>query len=101
MWPRKNFQAAAILLQCIACKCNWNYDSEICISFYHSQLEKIIGKLKTEKYGDRILAQIEMYSDFKPPDERNEQGLKVRAAKRSKTNKPIVLVETSEEDEAS
>lgn len=42
-----------------------------------------------------------MYSDFKPPDERNEQGLKVRAAKRSKTNKPIVLVETSEEDEAS
>ncbi|XP_028795868.1 mediator of RNA polymerase II transcription subunit 34 isoform X2 [Neltuma alba] len=64
------------------------------------QLEKIIGKLKTEKYGDRILAQIEMYSDFKPPDEKNEQGSEFRAAKRSKTKKPIVLVESSEEDGA-
>ncbi|KAK4261552.1 hypothetical protein QN277_004532 [Acacia crassicarpa] len=64
------------------------------------QLEKIIGKLKTEKYGDRILAQIEMYSDFKPLDERNEQDSEVRVAKRSKTKKTIVLLESSEEDEA-
>ncbi|KAI9083893.1 hypothetical protein K1719_034151 [Acacia pycnantha] len=64
------------------------------------QLEKTIGKLKTEKYGDRILEQIEMYSDFKPPDEKNEQDSEVRAAKRSKTKKTIVLLESSEEDEA-
>lgn len=63
-----------------------------------SQLEKVIGKLKTEKYGDRILAQIQKYSDFKPPDERDEQDSDGRAAKRSKTNKNVVLVESSEDE---
>lgn len=62
------------------------------------QLEKIIGRLKTEKYGERILAHIEMYSDSKAPGEGNEPGTGARAAKRSKTKKPIVLVESSEDE---
>ena len=59
------------------------------------QLEKVIGKLKTEKYGSRILEQIERYSDFKPAD---EQGTGASAAKRSKTKKNLVLIESSEDE---
>ncbi|XP_004512366.1 ATP-dependent DNA helicase Q-like 2 [Cicer arietinum] len=56
------------------------------------QLEKVIGKLKTEKYGNKILEQIVKYSDFKPTDEQVSDG---RAAKRSKTKKNLVLIESS------
>ncbi|RDX82858.1 Mediator of RNA polymerase II transcription subunit 34, partial [Mucuna pruriens] len=59
-------------------------------------LEKVIGKLKTEKYGNRILEQIEKYSDFKPTD---KQGTDGRAPKRSKTKKNLVLIESSEDEE--
>lgn len=59
------------------------------------QLEKVIGKLKTEKYGNKILEQIVNYSDFKPTDEQVSDG---RAAKRSKTKKNVVLIETSEDE---
>ncbi|XP_058777572.1 ATP-dependent DNA helicase Q-like 2 [Vicia villosa] len=59
------------------------------------QLEKVIGKLKTEKYGNNILEQIVNYSDFKPTDEQVSDG---RAAKRSKTKKNVVLIETSEDE---
>ncbi|KAK7307376.1 hypothetical protein VNO77_40385 [Canavalia gladiata] len=59
------------------------------------QLEKVIGKLKTEKYGNRILEQIEKYSDFKSTD---KQGTGGRAAKRSKTKKTLVLIESSEDE---
>ena len=62
------------------------------------QLEKIIGKLKTKKYGNRILEQIEKYSDFKPPEETNEEKIDGRAAKKSKTNKALVLIESSEDE---
>ncbi|MED6183801.1 Werner syndrome ATP-dependent helicase [Stylosanthes scabra] len=48
------------------------------------QLEKVIGKLKTKKYGSRILEQIEKYSDFKP-DDQQESG--ASAVKRSRTKK--------------
>ncbi|XP_057448782.1 ATP-dependent DNA helicase Q-like 2 [Lotus japonicus] len=61
------------------------------------QLEKVIGKLKTEKYGKRILEQIEKYSDFKPTDEQVTDG---RAAKRSKTKKNLVVIDSSEDEEA-
>ncbi|QHO40161.1 Mediator of RNA polymerase II transcription subunit [Arachis hypogaea] len=59
------------------------------------QLEKVIGKLKTEKYGSRILEQIEKYSDFKP-DDQQESG--ASAAKRSRTKKNLVLIESSEDE---
>ncbi|KAL2348794.1 hypothetical protein Fmac_002794 [Flemingia macrophylla] len=61
------------------------------------QLEKLLGKLKTEKYGQRILEQIEKYSDFMPADDK--QGTDGRAAKRSKTKKNLVLIESSEDEE--
>ncbi|XP_065627773.1 ATP-dependent DNA helicase Q-like 2 [Quercus suber] len=52
------------------------------------QLEKIIGKLKTEKYGSRILEQIEKYRDCVQTDELNEgQGSQNRGTKRQKTKK--------------
>ncbi|KAK7407033.1 hypothetical protein VNO78_08673 [Psophocarpus tetragonolobus] len=60
------------------------------------QLEKVIGKLKTEKYGNRILEQIEKYSDFKTTDKQETVG---RDAKRSKTKKNLVLIESSEDEE--
>ncbi|KAK7855456.1 mediator of rna polymerase ii transcription subunit 34 [Quercus suber] len=51
-------------------------------------LEKIIGKLKTEKYGSRILEQIEKYRDCVQTDELNEgQGSQNRGTKRQKTKK--------------
>ncbi|CAK8540236.1 unnamed protein product [Lathyrus sativus] len=59
------------------------------------QLEKVIGKLKTEKYGNKILEQIVNYSDLKPTDEQASNG---RAAKRSKTKKNLVIIETSEDE---
>ncbi|XP_061357691.1 ATP-dependent DNA helicase Q-like 2 isoform X1 [Gastrolobium bilobum] len=59
------------------------------------QLEKLIGRLKTEKYGNRILEQIEKYSDFKPSDEQVTDG---RAAKKLKTKKTLVLIESSEDE---
>ncbi|XP_027360006.1 mediator of RNA polymerase II transcription subunit 34 isoform X5 [Abrus precatorius] len=58
-------------------------------------LEMVIGKLKTQKYGNRILEQIEKYSDFRPSD---KQGTDGRAAKRSKTKKTLVLIESSEDE---
>ncbi|XP_061357692.1 ATP-dependent DNA helicase Q-like 2 isoform X2 [Gastrolobium bilobum] len=58
-------------------------------------LEKLIGRLKTEKYGNRILEQIEKYSDFKPSDEQVTDG---RAAKKLKTKKTLVLIESSEDE---
>lgn len=64
------------------------------LCFVLVQLEKVIGKLKTGKYGNKILEQIINYSDFKLTDEQASDG---RAAKRSKT-KNLVLIETSEDE---
>ena len=55
------------------------------------QLEKIIGKLKTEKYGSRILEEITTYQS---DEEQN------RAAKRPKAKKGLVVIESSEEEES-
>ncbi|PSS11760.1 Mediator of RNA polymerase II transcription subunit like [Actinidia chinensis var. chinensis] len=65
------------------------------------QLEKIIGKLKTEKYGSRILEEIENYVSQNPPDsdlvdEGQESGS--RTTKRPKTEKARVVIESSEEE---
>uniref|UniRef100_A0A5B6YTR0 ATP-dependent DNA helicase n=2 Tax=Davidia involucrata TaxID=16924 RepID=A0A5B6YTR0_DAVIN len=65
------------------------------------QLEKIIGKLKTEKYGSRILEEIENYESEHPPDNDfldEGQGSGNRAAKRLRTKKAVVVVESSEDE---
>ncbi|KAF6146212.1 hypothetical protein GIB67_011684 [Kingdonia uniflora] len=66
------------------------------------QLEKIIGKLKTEKYGSRILEQIQSYTGSVEDDKNVPNEVEInenRANKRLKTNKKVVLVESSEDDE--
>lgn len=65
------------------------------------QLEKIIGKLKTEKYGSRILEEIKSYTGFEHADNdmlNVEEGRKRKADKRLKTEKNIVLVESSADE---
>ncbi|KAK6934845.1 DEAD/DEAH box helicase domain [Dillenia turbinata] len=90
--------------------------------FPHS-LEKIIGKLKTQKYGERILEEIKKCSKFEQSDndlmsentaaKRTSEETKAwdngvkgegqinenRAAKRQKTKKALVLIDTSEDEE--
>ncbi|KAG2680526.1 hypothetical protein I3760_11G102000 [Carya illinoinensis] len=62
-------------------------------------LEKIIGKLKTEKYGSRILEQVEKYSNSVQTNEvKQEQGSQNRANKRLKTKKALVLIESSDDE---
>ena len=63
------------------------------------QLEKIIGKLKTEKYGSKILDEIKKYTDSGSSDNGNEEeGSENRASKRLKTKKGIVIIESSDEE---
>ncbi|XP_077238365.1 RECQ helicase L2 isoform X2 [Tasmannia lanceolata] len=57
------------------------------------QLEKLIGKLKTEKYGSRILDQIQQYIESEQPD--NSEASESRVKKRLKTKKDLVIVESS------
>ncbi|CAK7355948.1 unnamed protein product [Dovyalis caffra] len=67
----------------------------------HIPLEKIIGKLKTEKYGSRILDEIKKYTPSEPPDNstlNQEEGSENRASKRLKTNKGLVVIESSDEE---
>ncbi|KAM7490721.1 hypothetical protein LguiA_033642 [Lonicera macranthoides] len=62
------------------------------------ELEKIIGKLKTEKYGSRILEEITNYqsdeNECKSDEEQN------RGAKRQKARNGLVVIESSEEEES-
>lgn len=60
------------------------------------QLEKIIGKLKTEKYGSKILEQISKYADLDVLKEGSEE----RATKRLKTKKAMVVIESSDDEDA-
>ncbi|KFK44909.1 hypothetical protein AALP_AA1G318600 [Arabis alpina] len=65
------------------------------------ELESIIGKLKTEKYGDRILEEVKRHdsvSDQLVEDSTQEETCQ-RSSKRAKTQKNLVLVESSEEEE--
>lgn len=67
------------------------------------QLEKIIGKLKTGKYGDRILEVMrhdaETVSEQLVEDPTKEETCERRSSKRAKTQKDVVLLESSEEEE--
>ncbi|CAN1139293.1 ATP-dependent DNA helicase Q-like 2 [Linum perenne] len=66
------------------------------------ELEKIIGKLKAEKYGDRILEEVRKYAGSEEEPEsstlKDEESSDKRASKRRKTRKNVVVVD-SEEDE--
>lgn len=63
------------------------------------QLEKIIGKLKTEKYGGRILEEIASYES--DPQKNNADGSKEtkgNTVKKLKTKKTLVVLESSEDE---
>ncbi|KAF8087796.1 hypothetical protein N665_0566s0003 [Sinapis alba] len=68
------------------------------------ELERIIGKLKTDKYGDKILEVMrhdavsgQLVEDATKDDDDTSRS---RASKRAKTQKDVVLLESSEEEEA-
>lgn len=56
------------------------------------QLEKVIGKVKTKKYGTRI---IELMRSHTNP---GTDGAEAGAKKRRRTDKDVVCVESSEEE---
>ncbi|KAF5179179.1 Atp-dependent dna helicase, partial [Thalictrum thalictroides] len=64
------------------------------------QLENIIGKLKTEKYGTRILELIQNYEEYAQPNEKpqNKEEDENRAKKRLKTKMTFVTVDSSEDE---
>ncbi|GAY60458.1 hypothetical protein CUMW_202130 [Citrus unshiu] len=67
-------------------------------------LEKIIGKLKTGKYGSRILEVISKCGNSVQQHDNNavskeEQGRDARASKRTKKEKAVVLVDSSDDSE--
>ncbi|OMO81086.1 hypothetical protein CCACVL1_12611 [Corchorus capsularis] len=60
------------------------------------ELETIIGKLKTEKYGDRILEEVKKYGNGEQINEdvskNEEQGSERRPRKKLKTKKEVVVL---------
>ncbi|KAH9753587.1 ATP-dependent DNA helicase q1 [Citrus sinensis] len=67
-------------------------------------LEKIIGKLKTGKYGSRILEVISKCGNSEQQHDNNavskeEQGRGARASKRTKKEKAVVVVDSSDDSE--
>lgn len=67
--------------------------------FIPLQLENIIGKLKAEKYGSRILEQVNTYANStQPEDAKEDQDIENRASKRLKSKKHLVLVESSDDE---
>ncbi|CAH8360026.1 unnamed protein product [Eruca vesicaria subsp. sativa] len=64
------------------------------------ELESIIGKLKTDKYGDKILEVMKQcaVSEQLVEDATKEDTCKSRSSKRAKTQKAVVLLESSEEE---
>ncbi|XP_021768372.1 mediator of RNA polymerase II transcription subunit 34 isoform X1 [Chenopodium quinoa] len=62
------------------------------------QLEKIIGKVKSGKYGSRILEEIAHSSALENPDPEINKEQDNRASKKAKTKTPV-LIECSEDDE--
>ncbi|KAL3498149.1 hypothetical protein ACH5RR_040881 [Cinchona calisaya] len=59
------------------------------------QLEKVIGKLKTEKYGVRILEEIENFELKNESDNISDRSQISTASKKMKTTKTPVIIETS------
>ncbi|XP_049376609.1 ATP-dependent DNA helicase Q-like 2 isoform X4 [Solanum stenotomum] len=62
------------------------------------ELEKIIGKLKTEKYGSRILEEIASYESDPQKDADGSKETKGNTVKKLKTKKALVVLESSEDE---
>ncbi|XP_022738885.1 mediator of RNA polymerase II transcription subunit 34 isoform X6 [Durio zibethinus] len=65
------------------------------------ELEKIIGKLKTEKYGDRIIEEVKKYGIAEDPNcdvLNGEPGTEIIPRKKLKTKKEVVLIESSNDE---
>lgn len=65
------------------------------------QLQNIIGKLKTEKYGDRILEEVKNYGITEPAKDdvlNEEHGTELRPKKKLKTKKEVVHIESSDDE---
>lgn len=63
------------------------------------QLETMIGKVKAEKYGNRILGEIEKWSAAQSQNaSQEEKGDENRAPKRPKTIDTHVVIESSDEE---
>lgn len=56
------------------------------------QLEKMIGKLKAEKYGEKILDEIKCY------ESKNERDESAGRSVEKKNNKALVVLESSEDE---
>ncbi|ERN15693.1 mediator of RNA polymerase II transcription subunit 34 [Amborella trichopoda] len=65
------------------------------------QLEKLIGKTKTEKYGERILDCIRQYVETEVPNGSVKEGdsIQHRPTKRAKTKKALINIDTSEDEQ--
>lgn len=86
---------------------------KLCCNFFHwltwisqpelllcsLQLEKIIGKVKSGKYGSRIIEEISNRSESENLDPEIDEEHENKAAKKAKTKKTRVLIECSEDDE--
>lgn len=69
--------------------------------FFSLQLEKIIGKLKAEKYGQQILNEIINYESNDQIDDSSGGGREDStgpAVKKLKTKKAVVVLESSEDE---
>ncbi|GAV89709.1 DEAD domain-containing protein/Helicase_C domain-containing protein/HRDC domain-containing protein/RQC domain-containing protein [Cephalotus follicularis] len=65
------------------------------------ELERMIGKLKAEKYGSRILEEINKYADSGQPGDaalNENQDCDSRFRKKLKTKKALVVIESSEDE---
>ncbi|PKI35809.1 hypothetical protein CRG98_043780, partial [Punica granatum] len=66
-------------------------------------LESIIGKVKTQRYGSKILEEVEKYANSDPQDinlPNQNEGTENKASKRQKTKRATVIIESSSDDEA-
>lgn len=77
---------------------------QACIYIYcFLQLEKIIGKLKTEKYGGRILEEVKQYSNAENPNNEvlnEEESSEIRPPRKKlkKANKQVIMVDSSNDE---
>lgn len=63
------------------------------------QLEKILGKVKSGKYGSRILEEIANSSESGKPDAKLNGEEDHNVPKKAKTKTTPVLIDSSEDDE--
>ncbi|KAG4135952.1 hypothetical protein ERO13_D08G248500v2 [Gossypium hirsutum] len=67
------------------------------------ELEKIIGKLKTEKYGGRILEEVKKYGNAEHPNNEvlnEEESSEIRPPRKKlkKANKQVIMVDSSNDE---